>query len=63
MSNNNCLSPWYPAMESIGHCNSETYLPGSPNVVCFKDADIFLKSQVSLADTACDEHSPISHKF
>ncbi len=63
MSNNNCLSSWYPAIESVDQYNSEKCPIDSANASCFKENDLFIKSQVSMTDTACDENSPISHKF
>lgn len=63
MSNNNCLSHWEPAMEPLDQFNSQNYPLDSPIHSSFKDSDLFIKSQVSMVDTTCDEHSPISHKF
>ncbi len=63
MSNNNYLSPTYSALDNLDHCNSEAFLVDCSHLPSFKENDIFLKSQVSLADTACEDHSPILHKF
>ncbi len=63
MSNNNCLPHWETNVETIQHFASETLNVHSPLASSLKESDIFIKSQVSMADTACDDHSPISHKF
>lgn len=63
MSNNNCLSPAYSPFEPIDRSHSETCFMDTSLGSCLKENDNFLKSQVSLADTACDDNSPISQKF
>ena len=63
MSNNNCLPHWESTIEPLQRFGSQTSIVGSPLPNSFKESDVFIKSQVSMADTACDDHSPISHKF
>lgn len=63
MQNNNFFELESPAMEFMEVCYSERHLIDSPMSNCKKDKDSLGNSQESLADTTCDDSSPISLKF
>lgn len=63
MNNNNHLSQWKTQFEGFSQANSDNHSSEKENFNFFQQKDLFLKSHASLADTTCDENSPISQRF